>query len=607
MNDSLGNTVTCPTGPLAPGASVTCTSTYTLTTSDEAAGGVSNTASASGTPPTGPATTSSSATVVTATGSTPTVQVVLSGAATSTGGTTDAGDTITYTYTVTNTGRTTLTTVAVADTLGSSITCPAGPLAAGATVVCTATAPYTITSADAARGSVVNTATVTGSAAGGAPVTDTDTTTTPTGTTPAVTIALTGATTDVNGNGRTDAGDTILYTYTVTNSGPVTLTNLGVTTGLGLTVTCPTASLAPGASATCTVSGPHTITPAEVAAGTVTNTATVVATGPAGASVTDADTVSTPTSVLAPALSIDKRAAAPVDVDNDGVSDAGDTIAYTFLVTNTGGTTLTGVTVDDPMFTAVSCQVGVLAPGASTTCSASHTITAAEQAAGTVDNTATASASTPGLVVLTSAPDTTTTPVVGGRTGISVDKKVSGTVDVDQDDLVDAGDTVSWEFVVTNTGTLPLTGVTVSDPQLAATQVAVTCPSTTLAPGASTTCRSATAYIYPAAEKAGRIVNTATATGTNPSGLPATAQDTATLEVSTSAKGGGATSNNGTTTNNGVTTGTGNAGTAVDAGTSNGTTLPNTGSEIRPWMPVGGVLLVLGGLFLVLRRRPQED
>ena len=59
-------------------------------------------------------------------------------------------------------------------------------------------------------------------------------------------------------------------------------------------------------------------------------------------------------------------------------NNAGDSIDYEFLVTNTGNVTLDSITVDDPMFTTVDCPVTTLAPGADTTCTASYTRTQAD-------------------------------------------------------------------------------------------------------------------------------------------------------------------------------------------------------------------------------------
>ena len=58
---------------------------------------------------------------------------------------------------------------------------------------------------------------------------------------------------------------------------------------------------------------------------------------------------------------------------------------------------------------------------------------------------------------------------------------------------VDAGDTIAYRFLVTNTGSVTLTGIAITDPKVPA----ITCPATTLAPGASTTCTTATAYTSP--------------------------------------------------------------------------------------------------------------
>ena len=141
-------------------------------------------------------------------------------------------------------------------------------------------------------------------------------------------------------------------------------------------VDCPVTTLAPGATTTCTAD--YTITQADVDAGTVDNTATAGATTPNGdAAATGPDSTTTPTSDVA-TLTLDKQAAAPVDVNGSGRVDAGDTIAYTFLLTNTGARTLTDVTVDDPKTGPVDCPTTTLAPNASTTCTADYTITQAD-------------------------------------------------------------------------------------------------------------------------------------------------------------------------------------------------------------------------------------
>ena len=68
------------------------------------------------------------------------------------------------------------------------------------------------------------------------------------------------------------AGQVITYHYQVTNIGAGTLTGITITDPAVPTVSCPQASLAPGASQTCT--GTYTTTSADLAAGKITDTAT---------------------------------------------------------------------------------------------------------------------------------------------------------------------------------------------------------------------------------------------------------------------------------------------------------------------------------------------
>ncbi|RVI57052.1 DUF11 domain-containing protein, partial [Sinorhizobium meliloti] len=91
--------------------------------------------------------------------------------------------------------------------------------------------------------------------------------------------------------------------------------------------------------------------------------------------------------------------------------------------------------------------------------------------------------------------------------------------DLDGDGLIDLGETISYAFVVENTGNVSMTGVTVDDPLLTNAGISVTPGPQTLAPGGTATF---TATYTPSQTDidAGRVENTATGTGTPPSGPP---------------------------------------------------------------------------------------
>src|SRR5690606_30156152 len=68
----------------------------------------------------------------------------------------------------------------------------------------------------------------------------------------------------------------------------------------------------------------------------------------------------------------------------------GNTVTYTFTVTNTGNVTMSDVTVDDPKITgAITLDETTLAPGEIATGTATYTITQPEKDAGEVENSAT--------------------------------------------------------------------------------------------------------------------------------------------------------------------------------------------------------------------------
>ena len=197
---------------------------------------------------------------------------------------------------------------------------------------------------------------------------------------PAPALSLVKSTTTAS---FTAAGDTIDYTYTLKNTGNVTLTNFSVSDNK-VTVDCSAAaaSLAPGASTTCIAT--YTVTAGDVTAGSVTNIATGHALYNDKTYDSNEDSV-TVKLAAGPGLSLVKS------TTTADFSAAGDTIAYKYVLKNIGNVTLSGpFTVTDNKV-AVDCTAAAasLAPGASTTCTATYTVTAGDVTAGSVTNIAT--------------------------------------------------------------------------------------------------------------------------------------------------------------------------------------------------------------------------
>ena len=448
-----------------------------------------------------------------------------------------AGSTVPYTFDVTNTGNVPLETVTVNDPLVGAVTCPAGPLAVGATVTCTAP-PYTLTQGDVNSGEVINNATATGTVAGLPDATDDDSTTTLIAAAPALTLEKTAGTpVDVNNSGLTDAGDTIAYTFVVTNSGNLPVNSIGITDDLlsgqdpGIAVTCEATTLAPGAFTNCQANASYTITEGDEAAGKVVNTATATGTDPDNGGVTsNEDSTETPVTAPAPALTIEKTAGAPVDTNNSGITDAGDTIAYTFTVTNNGNVPVRDIKINDPLVGVVNCGGSELAAGKSMNCSASeqYVLTQADVDTGKVLNVATATGTDPDNESTTSNEDSTTTDIA--RAGSLKIEKSAHLWDANDNKLADANETIKYVFTVTNTGNVTISGVKVNDPKIGA----VICPEKVLAPGQSVTCEAEELHTVTQAEvDAGSVDNVATASGTPPVGMDPVSSDPHSVSVPT--------------------------------------------------------------------------
>ncbi len=222
----------------------------------------------------------------------------------------------------------------------------------------------------------------------------------------------------------------------------------------------------------------------------IDNTATANGTPAAGTLVPPSDTVSVPVVSGAPTLTVLKTGAAPVEVGSDGVINAGDTITYTYVVTNSGNVTINSVTPVDSgptfntlagtgtlsSFTLVSTTNGAssgsnLLPNESGTFTAVYTLSAVDayHAAGitvaggnAVENSATATGA-PVAGTLASVTPSTTEVAIPANPKLSIDKVGVITTDNGSTGVADVGDIITYTYTVVNTGNVTITGLSIND------------------------------------------------------------------------------------------------------------------------------------------------
>jgi uncharacterized repeat protein (TIGR01451 family) len=347
---------------------------------------------------------------------------------------------ISYSYTLKNTGNVTLSgTFSVTDdkiVAPNTVSCtqPAdGKLSPQEAMTCTAS--YTITQDDLNAGSVTNKAT------------GSNGTTTSNEATATVTATETGNLTLAKSASPTTysaVGQVITYTYTITNgtnrtqAGPFSISD----DKQGTIAPCGSGPLAPGASTSCTAT--HAITQADLDNGSIVNTATAT-----DGTRTSAPATATVTAVQRRELTLTKSAAPTT------YAAVGQVIAYSYLVTNSGNVTITGpFTVSDDRSTDESCPpTPALAPGASVTCTATYTITAADLVAGSVTNTATAQGFV-NTTTVTSNPDSETVRALAASLTIVKTADAPSTP---------AGTDIGFTITVSNGGPAMAVGVSLND------------------------------------------------------------------------------------------------------------------------------------------------
>lgn len=369
------------------------------------------------------------------------------------------------------------------------------------------------------------------------------------------------------------AGDTLKYSFKVTNTGEAALSKVSVADPIAQ-LKCDPSDLAPGASKTC--SGTHKLTAEDIANKATKNFDLKTAqaaykniTGGADGAVvkkapsfksgfmrekdfvntavayglntdssatnggmvfsnTDEAKVTTGTPAKPPtqakpkpSISLDKH----VKGKKKKAYHAGDKVPYQFDVTNTGKVKLTKVHIDDKVFKdakeTIKCDATELAPGASTSCYGTHALTKAEAKQNPFKNVATAIGTPVGKDGKPSGDpvkdsDDENIPTAPLAKGIKVTKDVDG----EEKPSYKAGETVPYVFTVENTGKVKLSKITAHDEKFTDEEnKAIKCKKTDLAPGEKTTC-TGTHKLTDDDVATGTFHNTVTGTGTPPDGKP---------------------------------------------------------------------------------------
>ena len=279
----------------------------------------------------------------------------------------EAGEKITYTFTVENTGEVKLTNIAITEDafsgsgelpdpefVSSSQDSAEGTLIAGESA--TYTAVYSVTQADIDAGYLENAATVTGYDPDKAPVTDSDDETIE-----AVQNVSIGIDKEADVAIYDAVGAIINYTIEVTNRGNITLTEVelkdDLLTDLKLDddsdFTGSLGDMAPGDSVT--VTGSYTITQSDLDQGSIENIATVTGYFE-GVKYEKSDKAIVKADQKAE-IKLTKRANVRT------YSNEGDLIKYTFKIENTGNVTLYNVKLNDPTAVLSGGPIAELAPG----------------------------------------------------------------------------------------------------------------------------------------------------------------------------------------------------------------------------------------------------
>ncbi|NLN94396.1 MAG: DUF11 domain-containing protein [Candidatus Hydrogenedens sp.] len=486
-------------GTLAPGGEKILNEMYTVTQSDMESYKVENTVTVEGKLPDG-TTMSATDTKIVEFAMEPDLSITLDRHSPTFS---KVGEEINFTIAVKNTGNVPIHNIVVEDGLTSLIQ-TISTLAPGEERPFDTS--YEVVQLDLDRGKVENTASVSGKAPNGVPVSKkTQLISVDAIWNPDLSITM-----DRAPSSFSEVGEEITFTITVKNTGNVTLNNIVVEddlTGLSEGIR----NLVPGDYGALQTS--YKVTQSDLDTGKVGNTATVSGKTPDNSLVPESTDFKSIDAVWIPDLSI------AIDPDLASFSEIDEEINFTITVKNTGNVTLRDIVVEDDL-TGFSEGIRTLAPGNGEVLATSYKVTQSDLDTGKVENTITVSGKAPDN---TPVPEKTDSKSVKG---IAIPKlTVIKTGDKARFSEVD--EEITYTIGVTNTGNVTLSDVVVEDLLTEFTESI-----RTLAPGDGEMLE--TSYKVKASDvKAREVVNTVTVEGRTPDGTEVQDEDT---EVATFAE-----------------------------------------------------------------------
>ena len=325
---------------------------------------------------------------------------------------TTAGEEITYTITVTNTGNTILKDLTVRDDMLGIDKVISEIKINGTNVI---SAQYTVTQDDIDKGGVIkNIVTV------GDKETERDVNVEQN---PGYTAVKTADKEKV-----TTAGEEIIYTITVTNTGNTTLKDIAVKDDMaGINTKIDTIEVGKSAS----VTGTYTVKQSDIdKGGKIHNVATVGDKSPEKDVPVEQNSSYT----------------AVKTADKEKVTTAGEVITYTITVTNTGNTTLKDIAVKDDM-AGINTKIDTIEVGKSASVTGTYTVKQSDiDKGGKIHNVATVGDKSP-------------------EKDVPVEQNSSYTAvkTADKEKVTAAGEIITYTITVKNTGNTTLTDITVKD------------------------------------------------------------------------------------------------------------------------------------------------